>query len=71
MKRWVRNPYAAYLREHGYKVQVTDGEGEDEKVIREYFVSPEEVASRQDERNATFEIERKAFFENLRNERVQ
>jgi hypothetical protein len=48
MKRYRRNPeFAEYLAKHGYTVQITEGEGtENERVIREYYVSPEEIAER-------------------------
>ena len=34
---------AERLKKNGYMIQVTSGEGKNEKVIDEYFVSPEEV----------------------------
>jgi NAD/NADP transhydrogenase alpha subunit len=34
------------LRKNGYKVTVTDGDGEEAKIVREYFVTPEEVQAR-------------------------
>ena len=46
MKRWVKNPYYEHIK-NGYKVQVTRGEGTpDEVVVREYYVSAEEIAER-------------------------
>ena len=40
----VRNPQLAErLRKNGYKVEITNGEGSDRKVVDEYFVTPEEV----------------------------
>ena len=34
---------AERLRKNGYKVEITSGEGNDRKVVDEYFVTPEEV----------------------------
>ena len=34
---------AERLRKYGYKVEITSGEGNDRKVVDEYFVTPEEV----------------------------
>ena len=34
---------AERLKKNGYTVQITEGEGESEKVVDEFFVSPEEV----------------------------
>jgi hypothetical protein len=34
---------AERLRQNGYTVQITNGEGVDKKIVDEYFVSPEEV----------------------------
>ena len=47
LSKFFRNPERTKrLRENGYKVTVTDGDGEDAKVIREYFVTPEEIQAR-------------------------
>jgi len=45
-KGFKRPDLAKRLRENGYNVTVTDGDSKDSKVIREYFVSPEEVIAR-------------------------
>ena len=37
---------AEHLRKNGYKVTVTDGDSEDARIVREYFVTPEEVQAR-------------------------
>jgi len=37
---------AERLRKNGYKVTITDGEGENAKIVREYIVTPEEVQAR-------------------------
>jgi len=34
---------AERLKTSGYKVEITNGEGADRKVVDEYFVTPEEV----------------------------
>jgi len=34
---------AERLKSNGYKVEITNGEGADKKVVDEYFVTPEEV----------------------------
>jgi len=48
-----RNPERAErLRKNGYKVTVTDGDSEDARVIREYFVTPEEVQARDKRRKS-------------------
>jgi hypothetical protein len=40
----IRKPQLAErLRTNGYKVEITNGEGSDRKVVDEYFVTPEEV----------------------------
>lgn len=44
MKRYIKNPYAQSIKEKGYTVTVTRGEGDKKEIVREYFVSPEEVA---------------------------
>jgi NAD/NADP transhydrogenase alpha subunit len=49
-KGFKRPDLAKRLRENGYKVTVTDGDGENAKIIREYFVSPEEVTARSQRR---------------------
>ncbi|MCL2109408.1 MAG: hypothetical protein FWH20_08725 [Oscillospiraceae bacterium] len=36
---------AERLRQNGYTVQVTGGEGDEKEIVDEYFVSPEEVAA--------------------------
>ena len=36
---------AARLRKNGYKVQVTNGDGDKKEIVDEYFVTPEEVAA--------------------------
>jgi hypothetical protein len=43
MKRYIKNPFAANLRENGYKVRITRGEGKNKEIVEEYFVSPEEI----------------------------
>ena len=43
MKRYIKNPFAEHLKRHGCKVQITSGEGENEKVVEEYFVTPQEI----------------------------
>ena len=43
-----KNYLAEPLKEHGYKVQVTAGD--DERVVKEYFVTPEEVAAFEESR---------------------
>jgi len=45
-KGFKRPDLAKRLKENGYKVTVIDGDGDDVKIIREYFVSPEEVTER-------------------------
>jgi len=37
---------AKRLRENGYKVTVTEDDSDDAKIVREYFVPPEEVIAR-------------------------
>jgi len=34
---------AERLRKNGCRIRVTEGEGENEKVVEEFFVSPEEI----------------------------
>jgi hypothetical protein len=50
-KGFKRPDLAKRLRENGYKVTVTDNDSEDAKIIREYFVTPEEVSARGNRRN--------------------
>ena len=45
-KRFRNTDRAERLRKNGYKVTVTDGDGENAKIIREYIVTPEEVQAR-------------------------
>jgi len=53
LTKFFRNPERTErLRKNGYTVQVTRGEGENEKVIREYFVTPEEVQARDKRRRS-------------------
>ncbi|MCL2693522.1 MAG: hypothetical protein FWE60_00270 [Oscillospiraceae bacterium] len=40
----VKNPYAAHLKKHGCKITVTRGEGDNKKIVKEYFRTPEEIA---------------------------
>ena len=57
-KGFKRPDLAKRLRENGYSVTVTDGDGEEARVIREYFVSPEEVAARGKRRDESLESRR-------------
>jgi len=47
-----RNHYTKRLRENGCKITVTRGEGEDKRVIKEYFRTPEEIAKSVERRKA-------------------
>jgi len=42
----IKNPYYEHISKHGYKVTVYDHDGPDRKILREEFISPEEVAER-------------------------
>ena len=42
-KAFRKPEFAERLRKNGYTVQITNGDGDDKKVVDEYFVSPEEV----------------------------
>ena len=42
-KAFRRPDFTERLKKNGYTVQVTSGEGNDKKVVDEYFISPEEV----------------------------
>ena len=47
LSKFFRNPERAKRRrENGYTVQIVDGKGENERVVKEYFVTPEEVQAR-------------------------
>ena len=50
----IRNPFAERLTD-GYKVQVTKSDGESDKVVKEYFVTAEEVAQRRKRREEHLE----------------
>jgi hypothetical protein len=39
-----KNPFAKRIKKYGCKITVTRGEGEDKKIVREYFRTPEEIA---------------------------
>ena len=44
LSKFFRNPERTKrLRENGCIIQVTRSEGENEKIVREYFISPEEI----------------------------
>ncbi|MDR2559765.1 MAG: hypothetical protein LBC86_09545 [Oscillospiraceae bacterium] len=44
LSKFFRNPERAKrLKENGCKVTITKGEGEDKRVVEQYFVTPEEV----------------------------
>ena len=57
-KGFKRPDLAKRLRENGYKVTVTDGEGENAKIVREYSVSPEDVVARGKRREEFLKKER-------------
>ena len=47
LSKFFRDPERAKRRqENGYTVQIVDGKGENERVVKEYFVTPEEVQAR-------------------------
>jgi hypothetical protein len=60
MKKFIKNPYAESLRKNGCRITVTSGEGENKKIVEQYFVSPEQIAEENAQRETI-----------LRNRRVQ
>jgi hypothetical protein len=50
--KYIKNPYAERLRKNGCKITVTRGEGENKVIVREHYVTPEEIAEENAQRNA-------------------
>jgi hypothetical protein len=44
-KVFSRPEIAARRRKNGYRVTITDGEGDGAKIVEQYFVTPEEIAA--------------------------
>jgi len=52
MKKYIKNPFADDLIKYGCKIIVTDGEDGGERVVEEYFITPEQIAEENEQRDA-------------------
>ena len=58
MRKFIKNPYAERLIKNGHWVTVTDGEGDNTKIIEKYFVTPEEIQASIEQRDAILKSKR-------------
>lgn len=53
VSKFFRNPERAKrLRENGCRIIITDGKGENEKIVEDYFITPEQIAEENAKRDA-------------------
>jgi hypothetical protein len=57
MKKFIKNPYAGRIKENGCIIRVTHGSGAEKTIIRERFVTPEEIETSNERRDLNLKNE--------------
>ena len=55
MRKFIKNPYAERIRKNGCMIRVTRGEGTDKVIVEERTITPEEIKSSNQRRDAILE----------------